>query len=271
MSSYELQTYRDGQWKFDSYFDQRDLVLSEAARLDQTGRYMGVRVLEEHYDEDSQMSKYQTIFSRLRRIDDGSFAKTAAKPAAKSGAGGAGGAAAKSRAGGASASRRQIQRRDSKKSGANPLWLLGVASVLVLVGIGAVIALRSIAGMGPIEHLDGIIDDRCNGAFYPRVIEKDVDLAVTLDRGLDVGFDLRRVADISRDGARAFFAKVGDGGVECALIQVDEHDFGALCSEERGACTADPAAAARDDRDFVLQALHSMTPCSVDFSSSIKT
>ena len=150
MSSYELQTYRDGQWKFDSYFDQHDLVLSEAARLDQSGRYRGVRVLEEIFDEDSQTSNYKTIFSRLRRIDDGSVAKSAksAKPAAKSGAVRAGGNGAKSRAGGDTMSRRQIQRRGSQKSGTNPLWLLGIASVLVLVGIGAVIALRSLAGSG---------------------------------------------------------------------------------------------------------------------------
>lgn len=159
MSSYELQTYRDGQWKFDSYFDQRDLVLSEAARLDQTGRYMGVRVLEEQFNEDSQTSNYKTIFSRLRRIDDAPGAKSAkpAKPAAQSGAvraGGsgaksrAGGSGAKSRAGGATMSPRQIKRRGSKKSGTSPLLLLGIASVLVLVGIGAVIALRSIAGSG---------------------------------------------------------------------------------------------------------------------------
>ena len=145
MSSYELQTYQNGQWKFDSYFDQRDLVLSEAARLDQSGRYMGVRVLEEHFDESSQTSNYQPIFSRLRRINDGSIAKSVTAAAKANAARAAG---AKSRAGGETMSRRQIQRRGSKKSGTNPLWLLGIASVLVLVGIGAVIALRSIAGSG---------------------------------------------------------------------------------------------------------------------------
>ncbi len=150
MSSYELQTYRDGQWKFDSYFDQRDLVLSEATRLDRAGRYMGVRVLEELFDEQSQTSNYKTIFSRLRRVDNGRVAKPAksAKPAAKSGAVRAGGNGAKSRAGGATMSSRQIQRREGKKSGTSPLWLLGIASVLVLVGIGAVIVLRSLAGSG---------------------------------------------------------------------------------------------------------------------------
>jgi hypothetical protein len=149
--SYELQTYQSGQWKFDSYFDQRDLVLSEAARLDQTGRYMGVRVLEEHFDEDSQTSKYQTIFSRLRRIDDGPVSKPATSTA-KSRSGGNSAAkrgnGAKARSAGGSASRRQIKNRKGKKGGTSPFWLLGIASVLVLVGIGAVIALRSIAAMG---------------------------------------------------------------------------------------------------------------------------
>ena len=146
-SSYELQTYRDGQWKFDPYFAQCDLVLSEAARLDQAGRYMGVRVLEELFDEESQTSNYKTIFSWLRRVGDGPVAKSA-KPAAKPGAVRAGGNGAKSRAGGATMSPRQIQRRGSEKSGTSPLLRLGIAAVLVLVGIGAVIALRSIAGSG---------------------------------------------------------------------------------------------------------------------------
>lgn len=151
--SYELQTYVSGQWKFDSYFDQRDLVLSEAARLDSSGRYMGVRVLEEHFDEDSQTSKYSTIFSRLRRIDDPPATKPAksAKSAATARSGGNSAAkrgnSGKGRGTGAAASRRQIQNRKGEKGGTNSFWLLGIASVLVLVGIGAVIALRSIAAM----------------------------------------------------------------------------------------------------------------------------
>ena len=131
-------------------------MLSDAARLDQAGRYMGVRVLEELFDEESQTSNYKTIFSWLRWVGDGPVAKSA-KPAAKPGAvraGGngakshAGGNGPKSRAGGATMLPRQIQRRGSEKSGTSRLLLLGIAAVLVLVGIGAVIALRSIAGLG---------------------------------------------------------------------------------------------------------------------------
>ena len=38
MKTYELQVYQNGAWKFDSYFDQRDMVLSEAERIDQFGQ-----------------------------------------------------------------------------------------------------------------------------------------------------------------------------------------------------------------------------------------
>ena len=100
---------------------------------------------------DSQTSKYQTIFSRLRRIDDGPVSKPATSTA-KSRSGGNSAAkrgnGAKARSAGGSASRRQIKNRKGKKGGTSPFWLLGIASVLVLVGIGAVIALRSIAAMG---------------------------------------------------------------------------------------------------------------------------
>lgn len=70
MSAYELQVFQNGGWQFDSYFDSRDLVISEAERLDSAGRYLGVRVLEEIFNEEKQSSSYRTVFSRLKKNDE---------------------------------------------------------------------------------------------------------------------------------------------------------------------------------------------------------
>ena len=67
MDTYELQVYQNGGWQFDSYYDSKNIVLSEAERIDATGRYLGVRVLEEKFDEERQKSSYSTIFSRLKK------------------------------------------------------------------------------------------------------------------------------------------------------------------------------------------------------------
>ncbi len=61
MDTYELQVYQNGGWQFDSYYDDRDLVLSEAERIDAAGRYLGVRVREERFNEERESSSYKTI------------------------------------------------------------------------------------------------------------------------------------------------------------------------------------------------------------------
>jgi hypothetical protein len=62
MRAFEIQTYQDGKWKIDSVFDDRDLALFEARRVDEGSRYAGVRVIEEIYDEVSDLTTTRTIF-----------------------------------------------------------------------------------------------------------------------------------------------------------------------------------------------------------------
>ncbi len=138
MHTYELQVYKNGGWQFDSYYDNRDLVLFEAERIDAAGRYLGVRVLVEKFNEERQTSSFSTIFSRLKKNDEiggppsqGARAGTAGKAeASPSGAG-------KRRSGGA---------RKSKKSGGNVTWILMGGIALVVIGIGMILALREFAG-----------------------------------------------------------------------------------------------------------------------------
>ncbi len=62
MKAFEIHTYQSGKWKIDSVFDDRDLAMFEAQRMDESGRYSGIRVVEEVYVEATQETKTRTIY-----------------------------------------------------------------------------------------------------------------------------------------------------------------------------------------------------------------
>ena len=62
MITFELQKFTDGQWKVDCMFDDKNLAVFEAKRLDDSKRYSGVRVIEEIYDEDTNLTTTRTVF-----------------------------------------------------------------------------------------------------------------------------------------------------------------------------------------------------------------
>ncbi|MEX2453501.1 MAG: hypothetical protein WD470_02290 [Rhodospirillaceae bacterium] len=62
MKAFEIHTYQGGKWKIDSVFDDRELALFEAQRMDGSGRYSGIRVVEEIYLERTQETKSRTIY-----------------------------------------------------------------------------------------------------------------------------------------------------------------------------------------------------------------
>lgn len=137
MKTYELQVFQNGGWQFDSYFDDRDLVVSEAERLETAGRYLGVRVVEETFNEEKQASSYATIFSRLKQTEE---VVATAKGALKGNNGNQGAER--------DSSRPRAAPRKAKKSNGNGsvAWLLIGGAALVVVGIFAIIALRGFAG-----------------------------------------------------------------------------------------------------------------------------
>ncbi len=75
MVAYEIHTYRDGRWKIDSVFDNRELAVFEAKRVDRSGRVSGVRVIEEVYDEITKKSSIRTIF-RGSKVSESNKAST---------------------------------------------------------------------------------------------------------------------------------------------------------------------------------------------------
>ena len=68
MVVYEIHTFRDGAWKIDSIFGDRDLAVLEAQRVEKTRRYSGVRVIEETYDEATDRTVTRTIY-RSSKVD----------------------------------------------------------------------------------------------------------------------------------------------------------------------------------------------------------
>lgn len=62
MKAFEIHTFQGGKWKIDSVFDDRDLAMFEAQRMDESGRYSGVRVIEEIFVEQTQQTKTRTIY-----------------------------------------------------------------------------------------------------------------------------------------------------------------------------------------------------------------
>ena len=68
MILFEIHIFRDQAWKVDSVFDDRELAVYEAQRIEKTNRYSAVRVVEEQYDEATQRTKTRTVY-RSSKVD----------------------------------------------------------------------------------------------------------------------------------------------------------------------------------------------------------
>ena len=74
---FEIHTYRNGAWKINSVFDDRDLAMMEAERMDRGNRYSAVRVVEETFDDETEKGNTRTIFrsSKAERINTATQAR----------------------------------------------------------------------------------------------------------------------------------------------------------------------------------------------------
>ena len=59
---FEIHTIREGAWKIDSIFDNRELALMEAGRVEHGCRYPELRVVEETFDDETQKGNARTIY-----------------------------------------------------------------------------------------------------------------------------------------------------------------------------------------------------------------
>ncbi len=136
MRAFEIHTFRGGKWKIDSVFDDRDLAMFEAKRMDSSNRFPGVRVVEEIFDEVQSKTMTKTIFrgsSGAEAVVAAPAATGRAKPAAK----GATRAAARARG---ARGKVRARRPPKKKSGSlGPLMIFGA---VVAIGGAAMYGLR---------------------------------------------------------------------------------------------------------------------------------
>lgn len=61
IQAYEIQTYKGGVWQVDSVFDDKELAVHEATTLHERGRYVGVRVVLETYNEETDEVTVRTV------------------------------------------------------------------------------------------------------------------------------------------------------------------------------------------------------------------
>lgn len=133
MKAFEIHTFQDGRWKIDSVFDDRELALFEARRVDEGTRYSGVRVIEENYDEASDLTTTRTIFrggnaDRQERLRKAEAAQKAAAPQR-----GTGGEPARKR------------RPRKKEKTTNYLIPILILAVLAFAGLSALLGLQQLS------------------------------------------------------------------------------------------------------------------------------
>ncbi len=62
MNSFEIQIFRDGAWKTDSIYDDRELAEIEAHRMEASTRIGSLRIVEESYDLKTKTMSLRTIY-----------------------------------------------------------------------------------------------------------------------------------------------------------------------------------------------------------------
>ena len=138
MKAFEIYTFRDGRWKMDSVFDDRDLAIFDAQRMDSSKRFSGVRVIEETFDEDTNETKTRTIFSRTKEDLANSKIKTLGnKKSGKTAQDGG------TKSGHAGPKKRKRKKEQNKKKGFGVLTV--ILAFCVFGGVAALIALRILA------------------------------------------------------------------------------------------------------------------------------
>lgn len=139
MRAFEIHTFQGGKWKIDSVFDDRELAVFEAQRMEGSKRYSGVRVVEENFDEQTHQTQTRTIYKGTV-VDN----QTLPEPIRKQ-APGAKGPKSAAR-GGAAAGRRGTKGTVAPKAQKSNGLLIALLSIIVIGGISAMVALRFLSG-----------------------------------------------------------------------------------------------------------------------------
>lgn len=140
MKAFEIHTYQSGKWKIDSVFDDRDLAMFEAQRMDESGRYTSIRVVEEIFHEATQETKTRTIYrgSKVADANAAQLRQAREKRQTK-------GQAAKKRQADPAQRKRVAQKRKIKKK-ASPVRLIMIMIMIAGLAAGAMYGLQFLQG-----------------------------------------------------------------------------------------------------------------------------
>ncbi len=126
--AYEVQTFEDGSWQIASMFDDKELALIEARRLEEGLRRRETRVVEETHDEESNRTKSKVVYTSPKIRPDG----------------GASVGDMNADSGMRTYPRKRRKVSAGKKKQPGLLWICLKLFLIVVVGVGAVVLLRQI-------------------------------------------------------------------------------------------------------------------------------
>ena len=132
MRAYEIHTFQSGRWTIDSVFDDKELAMFEAQQMDESGRYSGVRVIEEAFNDRDRKIRARTIF-RGTEVTQANENDLKARQDAE---------IERRRKSARDAERRRVRLREAKKNAANPYRVICILLLLVALGLGTLYALE---------------------------------------------------------------------------------------------------------------------------------
>jgi hypothetical protein len=141
IKAFEIHTFTAGQWKVDSVFDDRSLAIFEAQRMEGSGRFSAIRVIEEDFNEESNKTTTRTIFRGSKVEANNAEALDRSRKARQQ-------ASAERRPGRAAEVEFHGQRRVARQQeSSNPYFIVGLLTLLGLAAIGALIGLQYARGV----------------------------------------------------------------------------------------------------------------------------
>ena len=136
MRAFEIHIYQGGRWNIDSIFDDRGLAMHEAQRMDRSGRYVGIRVVEEVFNEDTEETSSRTIF-RGTRVDQANTEHLERRKETRNEA-----MADRRRRKTEQVTTRKKKARAAKQKKSNPVRLIVMFALLAALAIGGLIGLQ---------------------------------------------------------------------------------------------------------------------------------
>ena len=136
--TYELQTYLGGVWKIDSVYDDRQIAVFEAQRINAGGRVSAVRVVAEIYDDNVGRMVSKTVFRAAKADEDNADAMERQKSARRE--------VAQARKAAGTGEYRKKTTSPANESGPSPVTLTLIFGGLLLAGIAIILALEHLVG-----------------------------------------------------------------------------------------------------------------------------